>query len=137
MKKIFWTGLATGISMAVVNMLLNPLFNIIFPSLQGAYEGSAVFRPWDDPIMMLFFLYPILLGFGLAWIWDKTKQLFNKKGCQNGLIFGLIYFTVSGIPGFLINYSSFNLPFIMILSWTILSLINGLVAGIILAKLNK
>jgi hypothetical protein len=136
MKKVFWTGLVAGIAMVASNMALNPILNAIFPWLQDAYI-NPVFRPWDDPIMMLFFLYPILLGFGLAFVWDKTKHLFKKSICQNGVNFGLIYFCVAGIPSFLINFSSFNLSFTMILSWTIMGLVNGLVAGCVLAKINK
>ena len=98
---------------------------------------NPVFRPWEDPIMMLFFLYPIALGLALAWVWEKTKQLFHKNYLNSGLTFGLIYFFVAGIPAFIINFSSFNLPFFMILSWTIMGLVDGLLAGIILARLNK
>lgn len=136
MKKIFWTGLVAGIAMVIVNAALNPVFNAIFPELKDAYM-NPVFRPWEDPIMMLFFLYPIALGLGLAWVWDKTKQLFNLSVCQNGFNFGLIYFCVAGIPAFLINFSSFNLPLVMILTWTLMGLIDGLVVGCVLAKLNK
>lgn len=136
MKKIFWTGLVAGIAMVIVNMALNPIFDAIFPGLKESYM-NPVFRPWEDPIMMLFFLYPIVLGFGLSFVWDKTKQLFEKGACQNGINFGLIYFCVSGIPAFLINFSSFNLPLVMILTWTIMGLINGLVAGCVLARLNR
>jgi hypothetical protein len=136
MKKILWTGLAAGIAMVIVNMALSPIFNAMIPGLKESYM-NPVFRPWDDPIMMLFFLYPIALGFGLSFIWDKTKQLFTKSACQNGLNFGLIYFCVSGIPAFLINFSSFNLPLVMILTWTVMGLVNGFIAGCVLAKLNK
>ena len=136
MKKIILTGLATGIAMQIVNMVLNPIFNALFPWLKDAYM-NPVFRPWEDPIMMLFFLYPIMLGFGLSFVWDKTKQLFNKSACRNGINFGLIYFCVCGIPTFLINFSSFNLPLAMTSTWTIMGLVNGLVAGCVLAKLNK
>jgi len=122
--------------MVAVNMALNPIFAAIFPDLQKSYM-NPIFRPWNDPIMMLFFLYPIALGLGLSFVWDKTKKLFSKSACQNGVYFGLIYFCVSGIPAFLINFSSFNLPLIMILTWTIMGLIDGLVAGCVLAKLNK
>jgi hypothetical protein len=135
-KKIVLSGLSAGIAMVVVNALLNPVFAAIFPWLQEAYM-NPVFRPWNDPIMMLFFLYPIALGLGLAYVWDETKSLFKKTACQNGLTFGLIYFAVGAVPSFLINYSSFNLPLLMILTWTIMGLINGLVAGCVLAKLNK
>ena len=136
MKKIFGIGLISGIVMVIVNMALNPIFNIIFPGLQNFYF-NPIFRPWSDPIMMLFFAYPIALGLGLSFVWSKTKQLFTKNILQNGINFGLIYFCVNGIPAFLINFSSFNFPFIMILTWTITGLIDGLITGCILAKLNK
>ncbi len=136
MKKIFLTGLAAGITMSVVNMILTPTFGVIFPNLQEAYI-NPVFRPWDDPIMMLFFLYPILLGFGLAFVWDKTKALFKKSTLCNAIDFGLIYMFVIAVPSFLINFSSFTFPVTMILTWTIMGIFNGFVAGFVLAKLNK
>ena len=77
MKKIFLPGLVAGIMMNVVNALLNPIINFLFPGLQDAYKNTA-FRPWDDPVMSLFFLYPILLAFPMSYIWDKTKALFNS-----------------------------------------------------------
>ena len=137
MKKVLWTGLIAGVAMIIVNILLNPIFNALFPWLQDAYMDNAVFRPWSDPAMMLFWLYPLALGLALAWVWDKTKQLFDGTVWCKGAKFGLILFFVSGVPAFLINFSSFNLPFVMILSWTIMGLINGIVAGLILAKVNK
>lgn len=137
MKKVLWTGFVAAVAMVVVNMLLNPLFNVLFPWLQDAYKNPEIFRPWEDPVMMLFWLYPLVLGIGLAWVWDKTKQLFSGKPCKKGLTFGLIFFFVSGLPAFLINYSSFNFPFVMIFSWTLMSFFNGIVAGIVLAKMNK
>lgn len=136
MKKIFWTGLIIGIAMAVVNLLLNPILSAVFPILKNAYMAD-VFRPWDDPIMMLFFLYPIVLGFGLAWIWNKTKQLFTGSTFCKVKNFGLIYFCISALPVFLINFSSFNFPFVMILSWSVMGTVNGFVAGFVLAKMNK
>ena len=137
MKKILWTGLVTGIVMLIGNMLLNPIINLVFPNLQAVYEGNAVFRPWDDPIMMLFFLYPIVLGFPLAWIWDKTKKLFKKSIWVNGLNFGLIYLFIAGLPSFIINFSSFSLPIAMVGSWSAMGIVNGFVAGLVLARINK
>ena len=123
-------------AMVIVNMALSPIFEAVFPGFKKAYM-NPVFRPWEDPIMMLFFIYPIALGFGLSFVWDRTKQLFKGNACWNGFNFGLIYFCVTGIPTFFINFSTFNLPFAMILSWTIMGLVDGMVAGCILARLNK
>jgi membrane protease YdiL (CAAX protease family) len=137
MQKIFWTGLVVGIAMTIVNTLLNGLMNVLFPAMQEAYMNNPVFRPWDDPLMMLFFAYPLVLGFALAWVWDKTKQLFSGSACQKGFHFGLIYFFVLGLPMFLINVSSFNLPIGIIFSWSVMGVVNGIVAGMVLAKINK
>jgi len=137
MKNIFLTGLIAGIAMIVANMILNPIFEMVFPGLQAAYMGNPAFRPWQDPIMMLFFLYPIALGMALAWVWTKTKHLFAKSSLKNGLNFGMVYFFVAGIPTFLINFSSFTFPLAMIFSWSLMGIIDGFVAGLVLAKLNK
>ena len=119
------------------NMLLNVIMNVLFPSLQKAYETNPIFRPWDDPLMMMFFLYPILLGLAFAFIWDKTKQLFQGSIWKKGFNFGLVYFFLASVPMFVINLSSFKLPLSMILSWTIMSIFNGIIGGIVLAKINK
>jgi hypothetical protein len=137
MKKVLWTGLVTGIAMLIGNMLLNPFINFVFPNLQAAYEANMAFRPWDDPIMMLFFLYPLMLGFPLAWIWNKTKKLFKKNAWVNGLNFGLIYLFTAGLPTFIINFSSFTFPIAMVGSWSLMGIVNGFVAGLVLARINR
>lgn len=138
MKKVFTTGLVAGIAMIVVNMLiLNPLFMKLFPEFQSIYENTVIFNAIDDPLMSLFFVYPIVLGFALAWVWDKTKQLFSGDVLKDGCNFGLIYFFVAGLPVFFINYGSFNLPLMMIVSWTTMTLLNGIVSGLVFAKMNK
>lgn len=137
MKKVLGTGLVAGLAMVAGNIVLNSLMNAVLPQLQDEYMKNSIFRPWEDPIMMLFFLYPITLGFALSWVWSKTKHLFQGGALKRGINFGLVYFLVSGIPTFLINFSSFDLPIQMILSWTFMGAVNGMVAGIILAKLNK
>lgn len=136
MKKILLPGLLAGVAMLLINFALSPIFYAIFPGLKEAYM-TPLFRPWDDPVMMLFFAYPILLGFPLAFIWNKTKNLFSKSILKNALIFTLIFAGVFALPTFLINYSSFNLPFTMILSWTLMSIANGLTAGLVLTSVNK
>jgi len=84
-------------------------------------------------------LYSMLsnIGFPLAFIWEKTKKQFGDCKIQNALIFTLIFISTISLPTFFINYSSFNLPFAMILSWTLMSVVNGLTAGMILASVNK
>jgi len=100
------------------------------PSLNSEYINPA-FRPWADPIMSLFYLYPIVLGIGLTYFWLKTK-----KSWKNGLEFGLTYGVINAVTAFIINFSSFTFSIGMVGSWTVMGLINAVVAGLALEKLD-
>lgn len=91
MKKVLWTGILAGIAMLVVNVLLNFPINWLWPNLQEAYMNNEVFRPWDDPIMSLFFLYPIVLGLSLAFVWDQTKKLCKCPYWKKVFKFSCVY----------------------------------------------
>ena len=131
MKKVVKYGLIAGILMAVSGMLLSFLFGIIFPSINAVYQDTMIFRAMNDPLMSLFWLYPIVLGFVFSFIWDKTRKLFKqKKVCKKAMSFAWMYFLVAAVPAFLINVSSFNLPILMVLTWTFMSFVNGLVGGL-------
>lgn len=93
--------------MLIVSFVFNFLMNIVFPSLQAEYETSVLFRPWSDPIMMLFFIYPFILAFALAWFWSKSKKIFKGNVYERGMKFGFSIWVISGFPGMLITYSTF------------------------------
>ena len=87
--------------------------------------------------MSLFFLYPFVLGFVLAWVWDKTKKLFEAKSeFERACKFGGAYWVIAGIPGMLITYSSFQVSLLMVLAWTISGFVEAVVAGFIFVKKN-
>ena len=137
MKKVILPGILAGILMAIIGMAIGYLFNIPFPSLMLEYENINVFRAFDDPLMSLFFLYPLVLGIVLAWVWDKSKSLFKCKYFKRALAFGAVYFLVATIPGMLITYSSFQVSLLIVGTWTLNGLLNGIIAGLVFGKLNK
>lgn len=132
MKKIILPGLSLGVIMLIVGMVVNYLFMLI-PSVSADYS-SGFMRSWSDPLMMLFFLYPFVLGLVFAWLWAKTKESF--KGKMRGCYFGWLLFFLTTVPGMFVTYTSFNLSFLTILSWTVSGLINAKIAGFFLAKFN-
>lgn len=137
MKKIIVPGVIAGVLMAVIGMLVSYLFHAIWPMLATEYANTALFRAMDDPLMMLFFLYPLLLGLVLAWVWDKTKPLFKGNLWERAVRFAGVYVLVATIPGMLITYSSFQVSLGMTATWTVNGIVNGLIMGLIFAKLNK
>ena len=136
MKKIILPGILVG----VVNLILGTAISYLFmllPQVSADYYNTSIMRPWADPIMSLFFIYPFVLGIALAWAWDKSKTLFQGTWVERGTKFGLALFVISTIPGMLVSYSSFPLSILTIISWTVSGLICAMVAGMIFAKINK
>jgi hypothetical protein len=138
MKKILISGIVAGITLLVLGIVVGTLFNLIFPSLVTEYMNPDLFRPWEDPLMMLFFLHPFILGLILSYVWDKSKSLLKSKDILGRAIpFGLTIWLITSIPGMFITYSSFLVSLPMVISWTINGLIYSIAAGIIFAKMNK
>jgi hypothetical protein len=136
MKKIILPGVIAGIAILVLGMLVSYLFMLI-PSVSADYANTAIMRQWQDPLMMLFFLYPFILGIILAFIWDKSKTLFKGTLWKRGCNFGLAIFLIATIPGMFITYTSMPYSLMTVISWTVGGLLNALVAGWIFAKMNK
>jgi hypothetical protein len=136
MRKVLIPGFITGVGMLIVGMIVSWLINLALPNLMMEYR-TTLFRPWEDPLMSLYFAHPFVLGLALAFVWDKVKGLLQGGPMKRATHFALAYFIVATIPGMLISYSSFPLSILMILSWTISSLVQAWAAGLVLAKLNS
>jgi hypothetical protein len=136
MKKIILSGLLVGVAYFIASMLISQIFKVVFPSVNAEYLNPNLFRSYSDPLMLLFFVYPFLLGIILAWFWNKTKNIFGTD-LKGGLKFGFTYWVVSTIPGMFVTYSSMPYSALIVLSWLVEGLAAGLMAGIILSKLNK
>lgn len=134
MKKVLKSGFIIGIANLIIGMGLSWLMNFLSPSLALEYQNPSIFRPWSDPLMSLYFLYPFLLGLILAWIWEKIKPIFKDKDkTKIALNFGLAYFIVAGLPGMFITYSTFQVSLLLVLSWSLTGIIDAIAAGWILS----
>lgn len=138
MKKTLLTGLLGGIVMLAASMLTGQIFLMLVPALQQEYQNPQLFRPWTDPLMMLYFIHPFLLGIILAWIWDKVKMvIIAPTDLKKGLYFGFTFWIASSIPGMLMSYASFPLSFMIIASWSVGGLVEMLCVGLLFAKMLK
>ncbi len=136
--KLFLYGVLAGVGIFIVSLAVSFLSQLLMPGITMEYTNQNVFRPWSDPVMSLYYLYPFVLGVILSFVWEKTKKLITDKNYfQRGLKFGLWYWVASSIAGMLITYSSFQVSLPLVLSWTTGGLFEAIVAGVILAKVNK
>jgi hypothetical protein len=137
MKKIIVPGLVASFANLAAAMLFGYAFMFIIPSLETDYSNTQIFRPWSDPLMNLYYLYPFLISFGLAWAWEKSKSLFTKTYLINAFNFTLIYWLISSIPGMVMSISSFKISVVMVLTWTISAFIQVFVVALIVGGMNK
>ena len=137
-KKVLVAGIIAGFANLVVGMVLNQIYNFLAPSLSQEYLNSALFRPWNDPLMSLYFAYPFVLGIVLAWFWNMTKALVKGNSeFEKAYKFGFVYWLIAGLPGMFITYSSFPVTFTMILAWSVSGLVEAVVAGFVFVKMLK
>lgn len=135
-KKIILSGLLVGLINFIASMAVSKIFGVIFPVINAEYQNTNLFRPWSDPLMLLFFVYPFLMGIIFAWFWNKTKNIFGEN-MNGGINFGITYWIIASIPGMFITYSSMPYSLLMVISWLVEGLVGALLAGIILVKIDK
>lgn len=123
-------GVLAGILMVVAGFAVNFLFHLVFPDFQEIYSNTEIFIGWDEPRMLLFWLYPLALGIALVWLYGMLPKK-AKEPCN----FANLYFAVAALPAFFINAGSFNLPITMAFSWSVMSYANGLIAGFVFKKM--
>lgn len=132
MKKYILSGLYAGLVMFAIAMVFSQL-SMMIPILKTEYANIALYRQMNDPRTLFFFIHPFLLGFILAFIWDRTENIIQSP---KGIVFGLMYFLIV-MPGLLISYACSPYSLIMVLFWSITVLFQGLSAGSIFQKLDK
>jgi len=136
--KIIKVGLAGGLVMFILSMVMGKVIGVLFPSLMAEYANPGLFRPWSDPLMSLYFLYPFVEGLVVAFVWEMVKELCTEKDwVKRGICFGFLFWLLTNITGMLISYSTFPVSFLMIVSWSLSSLVQMLGAGLVNAKMNK
>jgi len=124
-----------GLVNFLASLLVAKIFGIIFPAINAEYQTN-LFRSQTDPRMLLFFILPFLVGIILAWFWEKSKNSFGAN-LQGGIKFGIFYWIIATIPGMFATYTSMPYSFLIVISWLVSGLVEALLAGIILSKLNK
>lgn len=131
-------GLLGGLIILVIGMISSRVFEFVAPSIGAEYQNPGMFRSWSDPLMLLFFVHPFLLGLVLAWVWSNCKGLLKDgTDVMKGANFGAVIWLMSTVPGMLITYSSFAISLLMVFSWTVNSLIELVAVGVFFARTLK
>ncbi|BDX37258.1 hypothetical protein CYCD_06130 [Tenuifilaceae bacterium CYCD] len=137
MKKYILTSLLAAIAGFIANMTIGFLIIFIVPSLEAEYNNTVIFRPWEDPLMSLYYLHPFYIAFILAWVWNKTKTLISGNIWRQAFVFTGFYFLLATFPGLMLSISSFKISFVMTFSWAIGAFAQTYIMSLLYAKLLK
>jgi len=136
MKKIIWPGILTGFLILIVLMAQSYSTSYLFPSIAEQYNNTSLYRPWSEPAMWVIFAYPFILGIALAWIWNKTKNIFEGKSGSKAIRFAFAFWIVGFVPAMIMIYSCMPVSLIVVSIWTVSGFIYGLISGLIFTRLN-
>src|SRR4030095_494258 len=130
MKNKYLLSIVIGVILLVSTMLMGILSGVLVPSLMSQYENPA-FRAMTDPVMGIFFIYPVVLGVCISYVWFRTR-----KAWKSGVEFGAVMGVLLNVPMFLVNFSNFTFPLMLIGSWFVFGFVNCIIAGMALEKLE-
>lgn len=138
MNLILKRAVIAGITSLAIGVGLNRLVEAFLPALSQEYQTSGIFRPWSDPLMMIYFAYPFVLGVVLAYFWPMIEsQIKAKDPVQQAMRFANLYFIIATIPGMFITYSSFQVSAQMVILWAVTGYIQTFVIGWVFAIVRK
>jgi hypothetical protein len=133
-RRIVVSGIVAGIVVLVLSMIISTatqaLFNYNVLTLAGM-------RSVNDPVSVLFFLHPFVVGLAVAILYDYAKKSFTGTATRKGVVLGLLGWIVYGIPSAFIVFSSMDYPMGFTINSVIGSLVYMLGAGITITKLSK
>jgi hypothetical protein len=133
-RTIVLSGLVAGIVVLALSMIISTVTQVLFDYNVLALAGM---RSVNDPVSILFFLFPFVVGVAMAVLYDFTKKSFTGTATRKGLVLGLLGWIVYGIPSAFIVFSSMDYPLGFTVNSVIGSLVYMLGAGITITNMSK
>ncbi len=129
-------GLIAGLVMLIALVILTFIYPFIFPQIALEYS-TQMYKSWNDPLMLIFFLHPLILGLIISWTWNLTSIIMKGDELTKAVKFSLTFFIITQIPGMFITYTSMSVSLLMISTWMLTNLIQIFVGTLIISKMNK
>ena len=134
MKKIITSGLVASAALLLFAYIALLVMPILLPKVAEEYYNPAFVN--DESRNFLYYVHPVILGFGLAWFWNRFKSLLKGNAFMQGIEMAIIYVLIATIPSLLITYSAINVSLMTIWSWVLYGFFQALIAGIIFSRMH-
>ena len=134
MKKIIIPGLIVGAIFLILSISGLYLTSYFFPNVAMQYFDPA-FDAESDRIMF-YYIHPFVISLALSWFWSRFKGALTGSFITKGIEFGLIYVIVATFPMMWLIYSAMSVSLLIVATWFVLALVQAVIAGLILEKMN-
>jgi hypothetical protein len=94
MKKILISGLVSAIALLILSIFALYLTILLFPGIALEYYDPAFQSNSDRDI--LYYIHPIILGFALAWFWERFKGMLKEELNSASFTLSLLHFLLCG-----------------------------------------
>jgi len=131
-KQVLVGGILAGVIIFVISWIFSWLTQTIW---QYNVLELAGMRRADDPVAILYFVYPWVLGFSLSCVYSYFHKAFDGGIVLKGWKFGLLMWIVVSITSAFLVFASMNYPIGFTVNSVFGSLVYMLVAGIVLVKI--
>ena len=134
-KQVVVGGVVSGIVIIVIDLIFSWLTQTIWQYNVLELPGM---RTIDDPIAILFFIYPWVLGYALSIVYSQLGKAINGNSISKGLKFGFLMWIAVGFTSAFLVFSSMDYPIGFTVNSVISSLIYIPLASIVISKIfNK
>lgn len=134
MKKVITSGLVAGIILLAVSILGLYATIWLFPHMAMQYFNPEFGEQSNR--FMFYFIHPFIIAMVLSWFWNRFKGLHTGSFLIRGIRFGFLYALIAVLPNMWLIYSTMNVSLLMVTTWFIFGLIQGVIAGFIFERMN-
>ena len=134
MKKIIISGLVVGVVLLILSVMGLYITSYIFPNIAMQYFDPAFDA--ESSRVMLYYIHPFVISLALSWFWSRFKDVLKGSFIARGIEFGLIYVIIATFPMMWLIYSAMSVSLLIVATWFVLALVQGMIAGLILEKMN-
>src|ERR1700722_6062816 len=134
MKKILIAALAAGLVLLVFSILGLYLTVWLFPGIAVQYFDPAF--DVQPSRFMLYCLHPFIISMALSLFWVRVRKILTGSFIPRGIEFGIMYAVIAIFPIMWMIYSAMNVSLELVITWFVLAIVQGIIAGLVFEKVN-
>ncbi|VVB73693.1 Uncharacterised protein [uncultured archaeon] len=127
-------GIAAGVAMLIVSFLVNMIVMAVAPYDVLSLGGM---RSATDPLMMLFLLYPLVLGLVFAHVYNYVGKTLKGTAMDKGKEYGVLMWLAYTVPSAFVVLTSMDYPMAFTVQQAVGGLAMMLVGGFVIAKMME